>query len=114
MTVQEQGRAFLAMMLCGVLLGAAYDMLGLLRRGRLLTAAADLAFGPLAALGVICAALYLQCEAFRLYTLLGAAVGFTIYFCTIGTFVRFVGAKMKDVCGNLRNLSKNVGNPAGK
>lgn len=114
MTVQEQGRAFLMMALCGVLLGAAYDMLGLLRRGRLLTAAADLAFGPLAALGVIGAALYLQCEAFRLYTLLGVAAGWTIYFCTIGTIVRLIGAKLKNISGNLRNLSKNVGNQAGK
>ena len=49
MTVTDQARAFLAMALCGALLGAVYDALGALRRGRLLTAAADLLFGVLAA-----------------------------------------------------------------
>lgn len=109
MTLQEQGRAFLVMALCGALLGTAYDMLGVLRRGKLLTAAADLAFGPLAALGVIAAALYLRCEAFRLYTLLGVAVGLTIYFCSIGTFVRFIGAKMKNMSNYLKKVSKISG-----
>ena len=45
MTVTDQARAFLAMALCGALLGAVYDALGALRRGRLLAAAADLLFG---------------------------------------------------------------------
>ena len=48
MTVTDQARAFLAMALCGALLGAVCDALGALRRGRLLTAAADLLFGVLA------------------------------------------------------------------
>ena len=33
MTVTDQARAFLAMALCGALLGAVYDALGALRRG---------------------------------------------------------------------------------
>lgn len=90
MTVGEQARAFLAMALCGALLGALYDALGVFRRGRFLTALADLLFGPAAALGVIATALFLRCDAYRLYTLLGAAAGFALYQGTIGTIVRFL------------------------
>lgn len=97
MTVGEQARAFLAMALCGALLGAVYDVLGVLRHGRLLTAAADLLFGLLAALGVIAAALALRCDAYRLYTLLGVCAGFGLYQCSIGTFVRFLKGKIRNM-----------------
>ncbi|MGN0776677.1 MAG: spore cortex biosynthesis protein YabQ [Candidatus Ventricola sp.] len=103
MTVIEQARVFLAMALCGALLGAVYDALGALRRGRILTAAADLLFGVLAAGAVIAAALALCCEAYRLYTLLGVSAGFALYQCSIGTFVRFLK-------GRLKNLSKKEKN----
>lgn len=97
MTVEEQARAFLAMALCGAMLGAVYDVLGVLRRGKLLTAAADLLFGVLAALGVIATALTLRCEAYRSYTLLGAAAGFALYQGSIGTIVRFLKEKFKEL-----------------
>ena len=95
MTVMDQARAFLAMALCGALLGAVYDALGALRRGRLLTAAADLLFGALAAAAVIAAALALRCGAYRLYTLLGVGTGFALYQCSIGTTVRFLKGRFR-------------------
>lgn len=95
MTVMDQARAFLAMALCGALLGAVYDALGALRRGRLLTAAADLLFGVLAAAAVIAAALALRCGAYRLYTLLGVGAGFALYQCSIGTTVRFLKGRFR-------------------
>ncbi|MGN0773412.1 MAG: spore cortex biosynthesis protein YabQ [Candidatus Ventricola sp.] len=101
--MSEQARAFLAMALCGALLGAVYDALGVLRRGRLLTAAADLLFGVLAALGVIATALTLRCEAYRLYTLLGVSAGFALYQCSLGTIVRFLKAKLRKLSNNVKN-----------
>ena len=95
MTVTDQARAFLAMALCGALLGAVYDALGALRRGRLLAAAADLLFGVLAAAAVIAAALVLRCDAYRLYTLLGVGAGFALYQCSIGTTVRFLKGRFR-------------------
>ena len=95
MTVMDQARAFLAMAFCGALLGAVYDALGALRRGRLLTAAADLLFGVLAAAAVIAAALALRCGAYRLYTLLGVGTGFALYQCSIGTTVRFLKGRFR-------------------
>ncbi len=95
MTVAEQARAFLAMALCGALLGAVYDVLGVLRCGKLLTAAADLLFGVLTAGAVIAAALALRCDAYRLYTLLGVSTGFALYQYSLGTGVRFLKGKLK-------------------
>lgn len=95
MTVMDQARAFLAMALCGALLGTVYDALGALRRGRLLTTAADLLFGVLAAAAVIAAALALRCGAYRLYTLLGVGTGFALYQCSIGTTVRFLKGRFR-------------------
>lgn len=103
MTVAEQARAFLAMGLCGALLGAAYDALGLLRRGRFLTSAADLLFGLLAPLGVIATALALTCDAYRLYTLLGVCAGFALYQGSIGTIVRFLKGKIRRVAKKEKN-----------
>lgn len=92
MTVGEQVRALLAMALCGALLGCAYEVMGLLRRGPVTTAAADVLFGLLAAAAVIATALAIRCEAFRLYTLLGTVGGFGLYEGTIGTAVRALKA----------------------
>lgn len=103
MTVEEQARAFLAMTLCGALLGVVYDALGLLRRGRLMTAAADLLFGVMAAAAVITAALMLCCDAYRYYTLLGVCAGFATYQCSIGTFVRFLKGRAKNLSNNAKN-----------
>lgn len=88
MTVADQARAFLGMALCGACIGAAYDMLGLCARGAIAAAAADLALGVLGALCVIAAGLRMQCEAFRLYTLLGVALGWGMYAGSLGTVVR--------------------------
>lgn len=106
MTAQEQGRVFLAMMLCGVLLGAADTLLGLLRRGKALTALLDMLLGLLAALGVVLTALVMQCEAFRLYTLLGVAAGWLLYGGTIGTLVRVLKEKMNNMADSVKKLSK--------
>lgn len=103
MTVPEQARAFLAMALCGALLGAAYDALGVLRRGALLTGAADLLFGVLGAGMVIAAALVLLCEACRLYTLLGVAAGFALYQSSVGTLVRFLAKKARGLTKQTKN-----------
>ena len=78
MSVADQARAFLSMALCGGVLGAVYDALGMLRRGAWLTALADLCFGLCAAGGVIVTALFLEAEPFRLYVPLGAALGFAV------------------------------------
>lgn len=106
MTVIEQARAFLAMALCGALAGAVHDMLGVLRRGRLLTAVADLLLGVLTALAVIAAALALCCEAFRLYTLLGVCAGFALYACSLGTIVRFLRGKVRRLSNHAKNQTK--------
>ena len=103
MTVTDQARAFLAMALCGALLGAVYDALGALRRGRLLTAAADLLFGVLAAAAVIAAALALRCDAYRIYTLLGVGTGFALYQCSIGTTVRFLKGRFRKLSEKAKN-----------
>lgn len=103
MTVTDQARAFLAMALCGALLSAVYDALGALRRGRLLTAAADLLFGVLAAAAVIAAALVLRRDAYRLYTLLGVGAGFALYQCSIGTTVRFLKGRFRKLSEKAKN-----------
>jgi hypothetical protein len=64
-----------------------------LRRGRAATAIADLALGILGAVLVIAAALWLQCEAFRLYVFAGVALGWMIYVKTLGTIVRFLAER---------------------
>ena len=95
--------ALFAVHLCGALLGAVYDALGALRRGRLLTAAADLLFGVLAAAAVIAAALVLRCDAYRLYTLLGVGAGFALYQCSIGTTVRFLKGRFRKLSEKEKN-----------
>lgn len=103
MSVPEQGRVFAAMMLGGAALGLAYDFLSFLRCGRLMTAAADLLLAPLGAAIVIGMALMLRCEPFRLFVLLGMALGWLVYFFSLGTIVRFL-------INGFKNLSKKVTN----
>ncbi|MBE5799110.1 MAG: hypothetical protein E7321_04080 [Clostridiales bacterium] len=90
MTVADQARAFLGMALCGACIGAAYDMMALCVRGKFMTAAGDLAMGALGAICVTAVGLMMQCEAFRLYTLLGVSAGWGLYACSLGTFVRIL------------------------
>lgn len=88
MTVAEQARAFAAMMLCGAGVGAVHDLLAVCRKNTAWTAAADLALGLIAAMGVIATGLALRCDPFRLYTILGVAAGWGIYRFSLGTIVR--------------------------
>ena len=105
MTVAEQTRVFLAMSLCGACIGAAHDLLAVIRRGTLLTAAADMLLGLVAAAGVIGASLLLCCDAFRLHTLLAVVIGWSIYALSLGTFVCIL-------TGFFIGLSKKVKNKA--
>ena len=107
MIVQEQARAFAAMAFCGACAGAANDVLWLLRKNAWLTAASDLALGVLLAAGVIAAALYLRCEAFRSYTLLGIAAGWTIYALTLGMIIRILRRKFMKLSKKEINSAKN-------
>ncbi len=79
-----QWRVFVAMMAAGLLVGLRYGAFSLLRRllraGPLLSLAADLAFGAFAA-ALLAGALTLANRGeMRLYALLGAGLGATIYF----------------------------------
>lgn len=115
MTVPEQQlRSFLAMALCGAVLGAAYDALGLLRRGALRKKApgvlGDLLFGVLCAGGIVFAALALRIDAFRGYTLLGAGAGMGVYALTLGRALRaaqtFAAGLCEKIAGRGRNLQR--------
>jgi len=90
MSVPDQGRVFAAMMLCGSALGLTYDLLAFFRRGRMMTAMTDLLLAPLGAGMVIAAALLMRCDAFRLFVLMGAALGWMVYSLSLGTIVRFL------------------------
>lgn len=87
MTPAQQAHVFAAMLLTGAGMGAAHDLLAPLRRGALCWAA-DLLLGALGAAGMIAAALWLRCEAFRLYTFAAAACGAALYALTVGRIVR--------------------------
>ena len=89
MTPAQQAQAFLMMWYTGAVLGVVYDLLGILRRGRL-CAAADLLFGACCAAGICIAALHLECEAFRIYVFAAAASGIALEQVLIGTFIRRV------------------------
>lgn len=88
MSVSDQGRVFLGMMLCGIWIGAAYDLLGVLHRGMLMTATADVLLGVLSAACIIVCGLKMQCDPFRMYALLGVALGWAAYGASVGTIVR--------------------------
>ena len=111
MTPQEQLRVFLAMMICGAALGAAYDALWLLRitlfRGKAALAAADLLFGLLCAAGVIAAALCLEVDAFRLYALSGAAAGMALYRASAGTALRLCVRSIEKTIKKARRGAEN-------
>lgn len=95
---------FLTMLLCGAGLGAAYDALWLIRRtilrGRATCALLDLLFGVICAAGVIFSALCLRADAFRWYTLLGAAAGMALYAASLGALVRRVAVALIRICKN--------------
>ena len=89
MTVVQQGHVFAAAVLCGLCIGAAHDLLGVLRRGTAMTAAADLLLGTAAAIGIISVGLHFGCSPFRLHIFAGAALGWGIYGAMMGVSARF-------------------------
>ena len=93
MTVAQQGHVFAAMMLCGACIGLIHDLMMVLRSGAVLTAAADLLLGMMAAAGMIAMGLMLRCDPFRWYVFAGAAMGWGIYTATLGLIVRFLMRK---------------------
>lgn len=103
MTTGEQARVFLAMAICGAATGVLNDLLSVLRRGMILTTIADLLLGIFLAVGVICTGLALACDPFRLYAFAGAAMGWLIYWLSLGTIVRVLTQ-------TLGKLSKKVTN----
>lgn len=90
MTPKEQAEIFLVMTSVGACLGAAYDLLGILRWG-VLCAAADVVFGVLCAAAMAAAGLMLQCDVFRLFTFAGVMLGMCLYGVTLGALFRMVG-----------------------
>jgi len=95
MNPQEQAYAFAAMMVSGACMGVAYDLLGLLRRIRGLCAVSDMFFGLLCAVGIVVTALWLRCDAFRLYAFLGAACGLLLYGISVGTAIRRIKRRIR-------------------
>jgi len=90
MMVADQARVFAAMVLCGAGAGILHDLLAVFRRNAFFTAAADLMLGIACALSVIGAGLMLRCDPFRLYTILGVGIGWTLYASSLGTIVRIL------------------------
>ena len=92
MTVERQALALAAMIACGAVLGAAYDVLGLLRRalraGPVLTGALDMLWGALGAAAAICVGLWLQIDLLRAYVLCGMLAGMGVYTLIVGLPVR--------------------------
>ena len=92
MTVAQQAQALAAMVACGAALGAACDMLGLLRRalraGAVLTGLIDLLWGVLGALAVVIVGLRLHIDLLRAYVLAGVLAGMGVYVLLIGFPVR--------------------------
>lgn len=103
MSPYDQAHAFLAMVLCGACIAMIHDMLGLLRRGKILTALADIFLGFLAAAGIAAAGLRLRCDPFRLYVFGGAALGFAIYRLSLGTIVRILTKRFIELSKKVTN-----------
>lgn len=107
MTVAQQGRMFAAALLCGICIGMANDLLGVLRRGFLMTAAADLLLGAAAAACITGAGLRHGCSSFRLHVFLGAAAGWALYSVIIGMNVRFLRRKCLSLSKKVKKQAKN-------
>jgi len=112
-TPLEQARAFGVMALCGVCLGAAYDLLGPLRRVTGLCAITDLLFGLCCAAGMIQAALFLRCDAFRLYAFAGVGCGMALYGTTLGALLRYAGRHVRKRIQKREEKWKNRQSTAG-
>ncbi len=118
MTVREQACVFAAMIAGGAALGVLYDALTLVRRllraGAVMTGALDMAYGLCCGAGVVCLALRLRAEAFRLYVLLGAALGIALYMGVIGMPVRILDAHIRRNVKKSRKVEEKCQNDAGK
>ena len=106
MTTLQQAQVFAAMALWGACTGAVHDLLGILRRNGLAAAMADLVLGIFQACGVIATGLYLRCEVFRSYTLLGIAAGWAVYALTLGMIFRTFRRKFMKLSKKEINLTK--------
>lgn len=113
MTPQEQARVFLTMMLCGACLGVLYDLLGMLRRTAFLCALTDVFFGLCCAVSVVAAALWLRCEAFRLYTFAGVGCGMALYGVSLGNIWRRIAHNVRQRIQKREEKYKNSQSPAG-
>ena len=94
MTTLQQAEVFAAMAVWGACTGAAHDLLGILRRNRVAAAMMDFLLSIFLACGVVAIGLYLRCEVFRSYTLLGIVAGWAIYALTLGMIVRILRRKI--------------------
>ena len=118
MTVGEQARVFAAMLACGAALGAFYDGLALVRRmlraGAVLTGVVDMGYGLCCGAVVAYLALCLRTEAFRMYVLLGAALGVGLYMGVIGMPVRILDAHIRKCVKKSRKMEEKYRDDAGK
>ena len=107
MTVEQQARALAAMVACGAALGAACDLLGLLRRalraGRVLTAMLDLLWGVLSAAAVVTVGLWLRIDVLRGYVLAGVAAG-------IGAYALLAGLPARRMARTICEMRKKTEN----
>ena len=96
------------MTVCGFCLGAAYDLLGILRRGGM-TGAADVLFGAVCALAMIGTGMALQADVFRLYAFMGVLAGAVVYAATMGTIVRRLSGSVQKMMDKRKNLTLSSG-----
>lgn len=99
MTAGEQARVFLAMALCGAVLGAVYDTALLARHalglGRAAQGVLNIVFGAVGAFLVTEASLLLRISPFRFFILAGVAFGILVYAAAIGANVRKIYRKIQ-------------------
>lgn len=92
-----QARVFLSMLYCGLLIGAWYDLLAVVRRvleaGRYLTAFLDMVFSLGVAVALVGFLLLTNFGEMRGYCLLGAACGAVLYALTIHPLLKLVVGK---------------------
>ena len=113
MGAAQQERALVLMVLCGVCCAALYDgmmiLRALMRPGRAVCAALDLAYGAVPAAGMTAAGLMLGKSPFRLYMFAGTALGMLLWFGTLGRAGRWLcglwGRKARKNSQNVRKGS---------
>lgn len=87
----SQAVSFFAAAFVGVFAGILFDLFRVFRRvikhKTALTVIEDIFFWLITSVMAFAALLYINDGVIRFYLLLGAVIGFVIYFCTIGSFV---------------------------